>query len=63
MARKSMKDKIQNIGMIGCGFMGRVHSNAYNQVEHFFDAEYKPVMKAVCDSNEVKLKAFAELLE
>jgi predicted dehydrogenase len=26
--------------------MGRVHSNAYNQVNHFFELEYKPVLKA-----------------
>ena len=26
------------IGMIGCGFMGRAHSNAYLQVGHFFPA-------------------------
>ena len=25
-----------NIGMIGYGFMGRAHSNAYDQVKHFF---------------------------
>ena len=26
------------IGIIGCGFMGRAHSNAYLQVNHFFPA-------------------------
>ena len=36
-----------NIGMIGYGFMGRVHSNAYCQVGNFFDLEYRPVLKAV----------------
>ena len=28
-----------NIGVLGCGFMGRAHSNAYLQVNHFFDRE------------------------
>ncbi len=37
-----------NIGMIGYGFMGRAHTNAYCQVNHFFDLEYRPVLKAVC---------------
>ena len=37
-----------NIGMIGYGFMGRAHSNAYRQVNHFFDLPYRPVLKAVC---------------
>jgi predicted dehydrogenase len=49
-----------NIGMIGYGFMGRAHSNAYSKVNHFFDLEYRPVMKAVCARNEEKAKAFAE---
>src|SRR6266550_1006676 len=36
-----------NIGMVGYGFMGRAHSNAYQTVNHFFDLEYKPVLKAI----------------
>ena len=36
-----------NIGIIGYGFMGRAHSNAYCQVNHFFDLQYRPVLKAV----------------
>jgi len=49
-----------NIGMIGYGFMGRAHSNAYARVSNFFDLEYKPVLKAACARNEEKLKAFAD---
>ena len=49
-----------NIGMIGYGFMGKAHSNAYSKVSHFFDLEYKPVLKAICARNEEKLKPFAE---
>ena len=37
-----------NIGMIGYGFMGRTHSNAFSQVNHFFDIPYQPVLKTVC---------------
>src|SRR6476661_9963064 len=48
-----------NIGMIGYGFMGRAHSNAYAQVPHFFDVPYRPVLKAVCARDEAKAKAFA----
>src|SRR3954454_12257217 len=36
-----------NVGMIGYGFMGRAHSNAYVEVNHFFDLQYPPVVKAV----------------
>ncbi|MCS7015333.1 MAG: Gfo/Idh/MocA family oxidoreductase [Gemmatales bacterium] len=47
------------VGMIGYGFMGRAHSNAYCQVNHFFDVPYRPVLKAVCARNLEKLKTFA----
>ena len=49
-----------NIGMIGYGFMGRAHSNAYRKVSNFFNLEYHPVLKAVCARDEAKAKAFAE---
>ena len=49
-----------NIGMIGYGFMGRAHSNAYKRVGDFFPAlEYRPVLKAVCGRDEVQLTKFA----
>ncbi|MDD5603575.1 MAG: Gfo/Idh/MocA family oxidoreductase [Eubacteriales bacterium] len=37
-----------NIGLAGYGFMGRTHTNAYIQADHFFDLKFKPVLKAVC---------------
>jgi predicted dehydrogenase len=49
-----------NIGMIGYGFMGRAHSNAYRKVNNFFDLEYRPVLKAVCARSADKAKAFAD---
>ena len=49
-----------NIGLVGYGFMGRIHSNAYRQVSQFFDTEYQPVLKAVCARNEERAKSFAE---
>ncbi len=52
-----------NIGMIGCGFMGRMHSNAYRTVNHFFDLEFRPVLKALCARNTEKANAFAERWE
>jgi len=47
------------IGMIGYGFMGKAHSNAYAQSNHFFPSEYKPVMKVLCARNADKAKSFA----
>jgi predicted dehydrogenase len=49
-----------NIGMIGYGFMGRAHSNAYRQVSQFFAREHRPVLKACCARKEDKIKQFAE---
>lgn len=49
-----------NVGVIGCGFMGRTHTNAYKKVYSFFKPPFKPVLKAICDSNGEKANAFAE---
>ena len=49
-----------NVGLIGYGFMGRTHSNAYRKVNNFFDLRYRPVLKAVCGRNEAGAKAFAD---
>lgn len=57
-----MKKKL-NIGLIGYGFMGRTHSNAYHKVKHFFDIPYNPVLKVVCGLVEEEAKAFAEKWE
>jgi len=54
-----MKKKL-NVGLIGYGFMGRTHSNAYCKVGHFFDVPYAPVLRVVCGLEEKVAKAFAE---
>jgi myo-inositol 2-dehydrogenase/D-chiro-inositol 1-dehydrogenase len=48
-----------NVGLIGYGFMGRTHSNAFRKVNNFFDLQYQPVLKAVCARSADKAKAFA----
>jgi len=48
------------IGLVGYGFMGRAHSNAYRQVNRFFDLGIEPVLKAACGRSEGKVRAFAE---
>jgi len=48
------------IGMIGYGFMGRAHTNAYKRVSDFFDLEYRPVLKAACARSEDAVKKFAD---
>jgi len=48
-----------NIGIVGYGFMGRAHSNAYHRVNQFFDVAYQPVLKALAGRNRDKAQAFA----
>jgi len=45
--------------MVGCGFMGRAHSNAYHRVNQFFDVAYQPVLKALAESTKERGEAFA----
>jgi predicted dehydrogenase len=49
-----------NVGLIGYGFMGRTHSNAFRKVNNFFDLDYQPVLKAICARSPDKAKAFAQ---
>lgn len=48
-----------NIGMIGYGFMGKAHTNAYKQACRFFPSEHRPVLKALCARNVEKAQTFA----
>jgi predicted dehydrogenase len=52
--------KSLNIGLIGYGFMGRTHSNAFLQAPRFFDLACRPVLKAVAARNAERVKRFAE---
>jgi predicted dehydrogenase len=49
-----------NVALIGYGFMGRAHSNAWRQVSSFFDVPFKPVLKVLCGRNETEVKKVAE---
>jgi myo-inositol 2-dehydrogenase/D-chiro-inositol 1-dehydrogenase len=48
-----------NIGIVGYGFMGRAHSNAFRQVGRFFPVNRELVLKAACGRDAAKTKAFA----
>jgi predicted dehydrogenase len=54
-----MAKKTLNIGLVGYGFMGRAHSNAFRQAEQFFDLPFQPVLKAICARNQDRAHAFA----
>ncbi len=48
-----------NVALVGCGFMGKAHSNAWRKVGSFFDLSVTPVMKVVCECNPVARKEIA----
>ena len=52
MAKKQLR-----IGLIGYSFMGRAHSNAFHQVNHFFPSSYELVPQAVCGRDEASTAA------
>ena len=48
------------IGMIGYGFMGRAHTNAFKRVPNFFPGlKHTPVLQAACGRSEDNVKQFA----
>jgi len=53
------KDKTVNVAMIGQGFMGRSHSNAWGQVSRFFNSPHKAVMHSVFGQADENPAAFA----
>ncbi len=48
-----------NLAVIGYGFMGRAHSNAFRQVHRFFDTEHRFHPKVICGRNAGNARAFA----
>src|SRR3954469_24297681 len=54
-----MAKKKLNIAIIGGGFMGRTHSNAFRQAPEFFSLDVEPVLKAVCTRNAEGAAKFA----
>jgi len=52
--------KTLRIGLIGYGFMGRAHSNAYRKVNNFFELKHACVLQAACARDKDKVNAFAQ---
>jgi len=48
------------VGMVGYGFMGRTHSNAFKSVGQFFDLPQIPELAVLCARNEERANAFAD---
>ena len=51
-----------NICLIGYQFMGKAHSNAYRQANHFFDLPAEINMHTICGRNEAAVTAAAQNL-
>ena len=47
------------VGLIGQKFMGRAHSNAWGQVNRFFDLPRRAVLQAACGRDADELAAFS----
>jgi predicted dehydrogenase len=54
------KRRTLNVALIGQGFMGRTHSNAWGQVGKFFKVPLKPVMHTSFGQPQEKPKVFAK---
>ncbi len=50
-----------NVALIGYGFMGRAHSNAYCQVGHFFDPPFQIRRKVVCGRHRAGAEELARV--
>lgn len=51
-----------NVGLIGYQFMGKAHSNAYRQVNRYFDLPYQVGLHTICGRNESAVKGAADNL-
>lgn len=49
--------KTLRVGMIGHGFMGKAHSNAWRQAPHFFPLKAKLEMHTICGRNPAGVQA------
>lgn len=57
-----MAKKQLNVGLIGYQFMGKAHSNAYRQVNRFFDLPAQINMHTICGRNEAAVTAAAKTM-
>jgi len=49
-----------NVGLVGYGFMGKAHSNAYLKAPRFFDLPAPLVMRAICGRTAENVKRVAK---
>src|SRR2546429_9851498 len=49
--------KTLRVGMIGYGFMGKAHSNAWRQAPHFFPLKAKIEMHTICGRDRSRVES------
>ena len=54
-----MKPELR-VALLGQGFMGRAHSNAYAQVGHFYDLPYRVRRTLLCGRDAASLASMAD---
>jgi len=54
--------KTLRVGMIGYGFMGKAHSNAWRQVSHFFPLKGRVELQTLCGRNRTQVESARALL-
>src|SRR5205085_5886075 len=50
---------ILTVGLIGYGFMGKAHSNAWRQAPHFFGLPVRLRLKTICGRSKASLRRAA----
>ena len=61
MGKRGTKTKRTiGVALIGAGFMGKTHSNAYLKVAKFFDLPVEPVMACFCRRDKLGLREVAD---
>jgi predicted dehydrogenase len=48
------------VGMIGYKFMGKAHSNAYRQINQFFELPIRPRLKTICGRDKPRVEKMAQ---
>ena len=55
-----MSGRKLRVGLVGCGFMGKAHSNAWRQVGRFFDIPFDIELVGLAARDTEKARAFAD---
>ena len=54
-----MNDRLLRVALLGQGFMGKAHSNAYAQAPHFYDLPFRLRRTLLCGRDKTSLAATA----